>query len=84
MKGLLNKNKYDRFTVEDVFVHEYFSTFNFCGLLDQSIFSPLKPYLEYLDLDKQIEDSMRGRRKNSYNLSPINNELGFDKLGDLV
>lgn len=84
MKGLLNKNKFDRFTVEDVFVHEYFRTFNFSGLLDKSIFSPLKPYIEYFDLDKKIEESMRERRRHSYNLSPINNLLGFEKIVDLM
>ena len=50
MKGLLNKNKQKRITIDEMISHEYFIDYKFNDILEMNFFSPLKPYcLEFKD-----------------------------------
>ena len=44
LKGLLYKNKYERFSINDFLSHSFFENFDFNSVINKSMLSPLKPY----------------------------------------
>jgi len=85
IKGLLNKNKGKRMTLNELITHPYFSNFKFNEILDLEALSPLKSYfIDFKEKFTKVNKSIIEESENSLNikneskLSPINKSLPFD------
>lgn len=93
MKGLLNKDKYSRFTINEVLQHQYFKNINMNNLLCEDTFSPLKTYTleNKYKLEAKIQEAISNNKKKTeyedplqkISLSPVNHTIPFEKIEEL-